>query len=179
MKKNKKIVEDEEERYLDPKKSVLPKWLLDKGVTCHHWDWYEDIGSIKKRLKKEEKMYETFLEFRKNVSKKLNKKEVRFFSKEFGWKFRSFKDEIKELRDSIKRYGIIYFHAADVEKLFRELVNKYELTEKNKIIRPRPQDIGKKRYICVSCGRSFYTRKKPKKCYGRCTSRKFERYYRI
>lgn len=178
MKKKTQILEEEFKQF-DEKKSVLPKWLLKKGIGCIPWDIYEGKEYLKSRLMEAEKE-NNYLKFLFQQAKdKFDKNLYRRFYKEFGWKSRSNQRDITELKKQIKEFNIRYFVADDVEKIFRDILDKYELVDKSRIIHPRPQDIGKKRYYCVKCNRRFWTKKKPKKCYGRCDGRKFQRYSRL
>ena len=54
MKESNKNFEDEYKLF-DQKNSVLPKWLLNNGISCITWNIYESKDYLKRRLKVAEK----------------------------------------------------------------------------------------------------------------------------
>ena len=114
----------EEEECFDVSKSILPKWLLYRGISCHYYEMFVDKSYLIKRLKEEEKIYSEVKLLFKQAKQKLDKKAYRIFKQEVGWKLSSSKREVKECKEELKNFNIVYFEAEDVEKAFRELLKK-------------------------------------------------------
>ena len=105
----------------DPKKSVLPSWLIRKGIGCVQWDTYDSVDHLLQMIRVAKKEDESTKMLFKVLKEKLGKKMYRAFLREYGWKLRSNQILIKELKEELKRFQIIYFNAQDVEKAFREM----------------------------------------------------------
>ncbi len=133
-------------------KTNIPEWLLERGLQENH-----GITLTKQDLLDELKRYEKEL-------KKAKTKERKRYAKAM----------IKYTKRDIRRFKIDFFTAEDIEELFE----KYDLIDKNQMIfRPRPQDIGKKRFICNKCGKRWWRKTKPRQC--KCGSKDILIYYRL
>lgn len=130
MRMAKALAGEFEEITIDEKKSVLPKELLEKGI-MNQCDFLRSRKDIEEEIEREIKSAN-----RKNRSKEGRKCDLYI---------------ARHSKEDLKKFRIEYFKASDVEKFFRELLSKYELVEKDRIIRPRPQDTGKKHFVCEKC----------------------------
>ena len=109
------------EPLFDPKRSVLPSWLIRQGIGCVQWDTYNSIDHLLRMIKDAKKEGESTKLLFKVLKERLDKKMYRAFFREHGYELRSNKRLIKELKEEIKSFQIIYFNAQDVEKAFREM----------------------------------------------------------
>ena len=86
---------------------------------------------------------------------------------------------LKRAKQELKEFRPQWFSVEDVEEFFGQILDKYELIEKGRmILRPRPQDIGKEHYHCEKCNKIWWTKKKPKKC-SKCGNKIIKKYYRM
>ena len=138
---------NERQLKLQRKNTVLPKWLFNKGVI----DNFPNI-----HFRESDKKVLIHMKKRLKNAPKKEREDLKF--------------TIKHLEDVLKFPNSMY-RAEDVEKALRDILNKYELVDKSRIIRTRPQDIGKKRYTCESCNKNYWDRTKPEQC-SKCKSKR-------
>jgi len=137
---------------------ALPKWFMEKA--------YDDNHGITNQKKDYVCMIEIYTKSakRKNIRPETRKMNLSFAKLE---------------KRRLKEFEPVWFSVEDVKEFFRQILDKYELIEKGRmILRPRPQDIGKKHYHCKKCHNTWWTKKKPKKC-GKCGNMDILPYYRM
>lgn len=87
----------------DEKQSVLPKWLLDRGL-MNYYDFLKSRTDFHNEIKEAERRAG-----RKGICK---------------CERRSVRSDIRHARDDLRKFSIEYFEVKDVEKAFRELLGK-------------------------------------------------------
>ena len=85
---------------------------------------------------------------------------------------------LKRAKKNLKWFKPEWFSVEDVEEFYRIILDKYELIDKEKVLRPDPKDIGKKHFLCNRCDMKWWTKKKPKRC-SKCGSKEIEQYFRV